>query len=114
MTCAPRDDCSGDDCYHSPTQRLADPTLASSVGPIRIKFVYDLLTDGAGSGQCLRVGERIDPCAKRQDTSCPYTCTADDVITAEKKELLRELTSWVAECVPADGDDASRRPECAA
>ena len=65
---------------------------------MRVTINAELLEGKADPRACHGVGEVVDPCDGREQTSpasCPHNCTAANVVTASKAAFVKERFGWL-------------------
>ena len=95
--------------------RFTDQAYESTIGNLRVKFVWDLLDDAIQDttttqaeqmdpSVCREVGQTVDVCRYERSfgSSCSQscqslTCTQSDVLTAEKLSIAKEHAQWAAD-----------------
>ena len=80
-----------DTCRNSNTEN-SEPTWPHPL--------IDLQNETDPVATCCFVGQTVDPCFfdyGRSSYSCPYVCTADDILTDVKREFINSRLDWVEE-----------------
>ena len=92
--------CGVDHKLHAPTPTALGQSYATPAtwSPMRVTINAELLEGKADPRACHGVGQVVDPCDGREQTSpasCPHNCTAANVVTASKAAFVKARFGWL-------------------